>query len=164
MERDTTAPAEATFFFRVDGLGPVPSLKNSKDVIKRRGSRQLIPTTNPKTKRWMRAAVSSLRGQVNRSDMPRHLRQTRLANRTKDRVKRIAEELSKAATVRVLIGISSLRSADPDNALTTIMDCLRDAKIISEDSPRYVASAGASLVPVEQGEEFASITITYRPQ
>lgn len=161
MTPKPTPSSDLVFFFRVDGLGPVPAFKNGKNVRGR--GRRKFPATDPKKKRWMKSAILILRGQIPLARMPRHLRQPRLPNRTKDRIKRISEELSKAATVRVLIGISSLGSSDSDGALATIMDCLEAATIIPEDAPRYVASSSASLVPAESGEEFASITITYRP-
>ena len=149
---------ETIIHFRIDRLGPAVSFKNSKKIIRIKGRPGL--TTKASLKLWMNKAILMLRLQVNRKDLPGRLTQKREASREKDAMKRLASERAQAVSVRTTVGYSSLNAPDIDGAQSTILDCLRDAGAIPDDSPRYVKATAISWQPCEVGQEYTQISIT----
>lgn len=51
--------------FRIRGLGPVPSFKNSKCIFRRRDQKRTpFIATNPKSKQWMERAIKLIASQL----------------------------------------------------------------------------------------------------
>jgi len=146
---------EIMICYRIDGLGPVPSFKNGKQIIRVGGSPRLI--TRPDRRKWMQAAEMMIRAKVNRKPELSRAWEKRETPKGKDR---IANERKQAVCVRVALYISSLGTADPDGALATIMDVLVKSGALADDSPRYVKSAAVHWFECPKGQEGAQISIT----
>jgi len=60
---DNPMEAGASLTLEIRGIGPVPSFKNTKKIIRKRDGKPGI-ITDPKKKRWMNDAVDQLESQL----------------------------------------------------------------------------------------------------
>lgn len=141
--------------YSIEGLGHAPAFKNSKRLITIKGRPSMI--TKPEFKQWMQTAIMMLRPQVKRSAETARAWQKRDTPKGKDR---LSVENRLGVCVQVGLGYSSLKAPDITGALETVMDCLRDAGAIADDSPRYIRAAAVRWYPVEVGREFVQVGIT----
>lgn len=62
---DQEAGTSPSVVLIVQGLGPVPPLKNSKAIFRNHETGKPFIATKPETKAWMQRAIQSLRSQLN---------------------------------------------------------------------------------------------------
>lgn len=146
---------ETVLTYRIDGLGHVPAFKNSKKIV-RFGKRAALKT-KAEYRDWMDAATVQVRSQVKQNPATARAWQKRGTPKGKNR---LAAEWSLGVSVRVTLLISALNSADPTGAVETVMDVLRDAGAIADDSPRYIRAVAVHWRPVDKGDEGAVIAVT----
>lgn len=61
-DKNQTEAGPARLVLEIQGLGPVPSLKNSKRVVIQKGGKAK-PITDPKVKKWMKQASALIASQ-----------------------------------------------------------------------------------------------------
>lgn len=111
----------------IEGIPTPPSFKNGKVLVYVSGKPRII--TRADRKKWMKIATAQLVSKRNSAGIPP----------AKRIITRRVDMLEKRF-VSVTIHRAGGRMADPDGMLSTIMDCLVKAKILADDSPRYVQS------------------------
>jgi hypothetical protein len=63
-------------------------------------------------------------------------------------------------SIAVRLDVSNLGSTDPDNAVQSLIDCLREAGVIVNDNPKHSRRGCWTVVDVAPGLEGAMITVT----
>lgn len=114
--------------YTIDGLGTVPSFKNGKKIVRVKGMPRLI--TRPDRARWMKACTNQLIAQRCSAGVPPAPQAREMGRERKTS--------NDGCFVSVMVEHATGRMADPDGMLSTLMDCLVKARIITDDSPRYV--------------------------
>lgn len=64
-----------------------------------------------------------------------------------------------AFSISMGLYVSNLGSTDPDNAITTILDCLRAAGVIVNDNPKHSRQGSWSVIECEPGLEGAHVVV-----
>jgi Holliday junction resolvase RusA-like endonuclease len=75
--------------------------------------------------------------------------------RTLKKISRIRAKLA----IRVIFYLSDYKTRDLDNMLATVLDCLKKAKIIKDDSVSHIGSVTATYRIVGKGQEGFRATI-----
>lgn len=109
--------------------------------------------TQPRVSRWMRVVIKKIAAQ--RKHPP-------LKRQTEKQKQKAEVALKNANRVSIVVGASSLRLADLDGMVATLMDCLVRAGALGDDAPRYVSSIHADIEYSK--ETFVKIKIAKRRQ
>lgn len=94
--------------------------------------------TQARVSRWMNVVIKAIASQRKHPPLKKQIAKQK---------QKVGVEMAfkMAKRVSIVVGASSLRLADLDGMVATIMDCLVRAGALEDDAPRYVSSIHADI-------------------